>query len=625
MEKYKITFLPSKKTVLVPQGNDILTAAISAGENITASCGGDGICGRCKVILKSGKVKSETLGKLTESEIRKGYILACASFLESDAVIEIPRGSTARLEDMQADVSKIELGKKRKVNFKFSPTIGKIYLKLPKPNMDDRLSDLDRVERELEKNFNNADIKIEIYNVRKFSAILRESDWNVTLTLLRNKNELSILSIEAQDTSKSLYALSFDIGTTTISAQLINLKNGDILGTKSTYNKQISYGDDVITRIIYAQDEKGGLEKLNHAVIENINSLMMDFSKEFKVSPANIYFLQCSGNTTMAHLLLRINPSHIRREPYISTANFYPVVRASELGIRVNPNALLSCTPGISAYVGGDITSGVLSSGIYSQNAAMMLIDIGTNGEIAIGNKEWIAAASASAGPAFEGSGMTSGMRAASGAIDGIKVTGNKIELSVIGNLKPRGICGSGYIDIIGTFMDKGIISKDGKFNTKKFASRIRRTDSGLEFVLAKRQDTSIDKDIVIKESDVDNIKRAKAAIYAAVQVLLKKVGISIDNVEKIYIAGGFGTYLNIDKAVKIGLLPNIDRKKYEYVGNSSLKGSTEMLLSNDAKEAVSQIAKKMTYIELGNDPLYNEEYVASLFFPHTDVSRFEK
>ncbi len=355
-----------------------------------------------------------------------------------------------------------------------------------------------------------------------------------------------------------------------MSAQLVNLNTKEVLGTKATHNKQVTFGDDVISRIIYAA-EQGGLEKLHHAVIDNVNALIQALVKEHKLNLSDVNAVKCAGNTTMVHLLLKVDPTFIRKDPYIPTANSVPVIRAIEAGIKINPRGLLACVPGISTYVGGDITAGVLASGINRTKKLSLLIDIGTNGEIVLGNKEWLVSCAASAGPAFEGSGVTCGMRATKGAIQRVKIKdADKVKLTTIANTKPKGICGSGYIDCLAELLRCGIIDRKGKFVEKISSSRIRKGNEGREFVLAFKKETETDADIVITETDIENLKRSKGAIYSASATLLKKLNLNFKDIKQFYIAGGFGTYLDIDKAIAIGLLPDLARIKFSFIGKNA-------------------------------------------------------
>jgi uncharacterized 2Fe-2S/4Fe-4S cluster protein (DUF4445 family) len=460
-------------------------------------------------------------------------------------------------------------------------------------------------------------------NIRRLGELLRAADWKVTVTLGKRNDTTEIVLIEPGDTSLKNFGVCFDIGTTTISGQLVDLNSKKVLGTKATYNKQASFGSDIITRIIYAQ-EADGLEKLHHAVIDGMNQMVQELIQEHGVDLNDVNCVLCAGNTTMIHLLLRVEPAYIRREPYVPTANFVPTVRAAEVGVKINPRGLLSCAPGISSYVGADVTAGVLSCGLDEEEELGILIDIGTNGEIVLGNKEFLIAASASAGPAFEGSGVTCGMRSAKGAIQKVKIRPQDFSLaySTIGEVKPRGICGSGYIDSIAEMLRAGLLDKGGKIKAIK-NRRIRDGEYGKEFVIAFKEEADSGSDIVITETDIDNLKRAKAAIYSAAVVLVKHMHLDFSEVKKIFIAGGFGTSIDVANAINIGLLPDLERSRFIFVGNSSLAGARAILLSYEAMQKADALARKITYFELSVDSGYMDEYMAALFFPHTDLNRF--
>ena len=628
MEKFKVKFLPDNKIIEADKGSTLLSCAISAGIYINSSCGGDGVCGRCKVIIKRGYVQSQPTGRISHDERRSGYVLACLSTVLSDLEVEIPAESLlgedrisvyTKAED--AETGESVIGEEI---FFHSPLATKLFLELPEPNQSDRVSDLERLYRQIRKIDDIPIMQTGLVNVRRLGEILRSSGWKVTVTLGNRNETTEIVLIEPSDTSSKNYGFAFDIGTTTLTGQLVDLNSKKVLGTKITYNRQATFGADIISRIIYAQKEDG-LEVLHHAVIDGMNMIIKELIREHSVNLNDATCCLCAGNTTMLHLLLRVDPTFIRREPYIPTANFVPVVRAAEAGIKINPRGLLACVPGVSSYVGGDIVAGVLSCGMDSAKELTLLIDIGTNGEIVLGNKDWLICAAASAGPAFEGSGVACGMRAVSGAIQ--RVTINPKDLSVeytaIGNKKPAGICGSGYIDLLAELLKSGAMDKNGKLCSDKNTKRIREGELGKEFVVAYKKETSSKLDIVITEADIDNLKRAKAAIFSAASVLVKHMGLEISNVEKIFIAGGFGTFLDIEKSVLIGLLPDIPREKFSFIGNSSIVGARQILLSSDAFYHVQDIARKMTYFELSVDSKYMDEYVAALFFPHTDNKRF--
>jgi len=638
MEKFKVVFKPDGKIAEVKKGADLLSAAVSCGLHINSSCGGEGICGRCKVIIKKGNFRTEPSGRISIQERKKGYVLACLTTVEGDLEVLVPRESRLdlgkikeedarlhRLKGIYSEATDIDKGKPiiSEDVFTHSPISTKIYVDLPEPTLDDSVSDYERLMREIKKKYDIPIVQTGLRNIRRLGSILRYSDWKVTVTIGKRNETTEVVIIEPGDSSKENFGIAFDIGTTTVSGQLINLNTKEILGTKATYNKQIAFGDDVITRIMFAREENG-LERLHHAVIDNMNAIINELISEHKIPLSRVTGIMCAGNTTMMHLLLRVDPTYIRKEPYVSTANFVPVVRAAEVGIKVHPRGLMACIPGVSTYVGGDIVAGIVACGINTTEKLTLLIDIGTNGEIVLGNREWMACCAASAGPAFEGSGVSCGMRAIKGAIERVEIN-QKLEAKVktIGNEKPMGICGSGYVDLISEMFERGIIQRDGKINRDLRNKKIRQNEGEYEYVVVPKKKACCEYDIVIKESDIENIKRSKGAIYSAASILIRKFGLSFKDVEKIFIAGGFGTFLNMDNAISIGLLPDLKRSKFKFVGNSSLIGAREILLSYDTMKEAGEIARKMTYIDLSKDPAYMDEYVSALFFPHTDLGRF--
>ncbi len=636
MQKFKVTFLPDNITIQAEQDKTILAAAISVGINLNSNCGGDGVCGRCKVILRDGKVNSQPSGIITLEEKQKNIHLACLSTIHSDLVVEIPESSRLNLERLTPeelaqrlnglyskaeDIQPLNLDPAAGI-FTHSPLATKIFLELKPPTLDDNLSDLERLYRALRIYGDFPVIQTGLFNIRQLGELLRDSDWKVTVTLGKRNDTIEIFLIETGDTTAKNFGLAFDIGTTTISGQLIDLKTKKILGSKATYNQQSAFGSDVITRIVYAGSSEG-LEKLHNAVCDTMNQIIRELAEEYKVDLNDVNCLVCAGNTTMLHLLLNLDPGSIRKEPYVPTANFFPVLRASEVGININPRGLLATVPGVSSYIGGDITSGVLSSGIFQQEAPCILIDIGTNGEIVLGNRDFLVGCAASAGPAFEGSGVTSGMRATSGAIQKFTINKKdlKIEYFTISNKKPRGICGSGYIDLLSAMLETGIIDRNGKF--KIIDPRIRQTDNGKEFLLCSKSETEGEIEIVINEADIDNLKRAKGAIYSATAILARHLDLELNSISKFFIAGGFGTYLDIEKAIKIGLLPDLERSKFVFIGNSALAGARQIVLSTTAMMMAQELANRITYFELSVDPGYMDEYGQALFFPHTDLTKF--
>jgi len=634
-----VRFEPDAKEVTVPTGTTLLAAALKAGIMLNSVCGGEGVCGKCKVVVRHGDVNVTPSGRVSMAERQRGIVLACTSTVRGDCTIEIPPETRLDFSALSADEMKelrlkglysvaedvdfLRLGLPDGL-FEHSPLATKLYLELPEPTLNDNIPDMERLFREIRRRRDVPIMQMGLANVKHLGTLLRHSDWKVTVLLGKRNGTTEVVLVEAGDTSDRNYGLAVDIGTTTVTAQLVDLNSKQILGAKSAYNRQASFGSDVISRIIYA-GEPEGLEKLHHAVVDNINDLIGGLVADSGVSLNNVTGVVAAGNTTMTHLLLKIPPEFIRKDPYIPTATFPPTIRAAEAGIRINPRGLLACVPGVSSYVGGDIVAGTLAAGFYDSEETSMLIDIGTNGEIVVGNADWLMCCSASAGPAFEGSGLRCGMRASSGAIQHVSISGDTLEATcrTVGNADPRGLCGSGLIDLLAELFRAGVIDRNGKFRRELDSPRVREGDEGLEYVVVWQNEAAVEHDIVVTEPDVDNLKRSKAAIYAAATVMLGSLGLDFSAVERVFVAGGFGTYLDIDKAVTIGMLPDLPRETFTFIGNSSLSGARAVLLSYEAMKRTDELAGKMTYLELSTEAGFMDEYVSALFFPHTDATRF--
>ncbi len=636
MRTFNVTFFPDNKTVEVEKDTTILAAALSAGVYLSAACGGDGVCGRCKVVLRKGAVQTQPSGVLTLAERKSQVYLACLTSVQSDLEVEIPPASrqdfehlsqdevSFRLRGLYSDAEDVEsVAQSSGEKFPFTPRTQKRYVELTPPTLDDQTPDLERLCRALqEEDPSLGELQSGLAHIRSLGELLRDADWKVTAALACRDGRHELLCVEPGDTRSRHLAVCFDIGTTTITGQLVDLAANRVLGTKAAYNKQASFGSDVITRIMHAQ-RQDGLEQLHDALVDTVNQIIRELVREQAQDANAILSCMCAGNTTMMHLLYAVDPASIRREPYIPAANTFPVTRAAESGILIHPRALLYSVPCVASYVGGDIVAGVLSSGVYREPEVSILIDIGTNGEVVLGSREFLVGCAASAGPAFEGSGVACGMRASRGAIQKVAVSSRgEVDFETIGNAPARGICGSGYIAALEQMLCRGIIDKNGRIMSGE-SVRVREGEAGKEFLIVRKGERSALADIVITEADIENLKRAKGAIYAAMSVLAKFVGIEIGAVKKFFIAGGFGTYLDVEKSVRIGLLPDLERSRFTFIGNSSLAGARQMLLSGQANDAGKRIAAQMTYCELSTHPGYMDEYMAALFFPHTDVERF--
>jgi len=612
--------LTTGKKIKYVSGSSVLESLKKAGIYLTSSCGGKGTCGKCKIIMRSGQAMSRSKIKLSPEEIKKGYALACRTFPSGDVLIDIPKESMLVVEGkVVTGKSKDLLALLNSTGSRIGPLTERIVLKLPPPTLDDNISDLERLKRELFSG-GMACLRVPFRFMPGLASTVRKGGWEITLCTMHTEDCEEIISIAPGNKKTPQYGVAVDIGTTTIVVFLIDLISGDLVDIASTYNSQIRFGDDVITRIVHAT-EHHKLKELNNAVISDINILLSIICKTHNIRIDSIDCFVVAGNTTMTHLFLGLDPYAIREEPYIPTANTFPLSYAGELGIKVNPNIPIYAFPCVASYVGGDIVSGVLAAQLHKKQELCIFIDIGTNGEIVIGNAEWLVAAACSAGPCFEGSGIKHGMRATDGAVEDIKINREtlEVELKIIGeNVKPSGICGSGMIAAIAEMFFAGIIDQKGKLQ-KDVSGRVRDGEDGLEFVVHYGEG----RDIVLAESDIENIVRAKAAIYAGFSTLLNEVGYTFDDIQKVYIAGGFGKFLDIEKAIMIGMLPELPKERFQYMGNTSITGAYLCILSRNLRAEAEDIAKKMTYIELSVSHSFMSEYVSGLFIPHTNIDSF--
>lgn len=599
--KYKITFEPSQREIEIDEKETILSAVISSSLFIPASCGGSGTCGRCRVILSDGEVLKDA---------KKGdFILACQAKPKSDLKIRIPEFSPILDRSVLKNGSLFEETFLIQ-EFELCPIIEKRYIELPPPTQNDNIDDVSRLKRGLGK-----DYKISFNSLKTLSGSLREVDFKTTATIKENK----IIRIEPGRVEEKHYGLSFDIGTTSVYGRLLDLKNKRILAEASDYNGQILYGDDVISRIIYSQKNNGLLD-LQSKVVETMEGIIDELWKETKVDIGQISYIVTASNTTMAHLLLGIDPKYIREEPYIPAFVSFISTPAESIGLKFNPQVFLYTLPLVSSYIGGDITGGVMACGMAKSPVLTLYLDLGTNGEIVLGNKDFLLSCSTSAGPAFEGGGIKCGMRAQSGAIDEITIDKNgECDIITIGGGKPKGLCGAGLIDLIAQMFFAGIINQKGKFEPKIESKRIRNN----EYIILFKEESLTGKEIVITEADIDNFIRAKAAIFAGISVLLKTAGISSSDIERVIIAGNLGSHIIPEKAIQIGLFPELPLDRFYFFGNGSLIGSTLVAFSKIMGNEAEKIANSITNIELSSSNIFMDEYIAAMFIPHTDCEKF--
>lgn len=635
-ERCTVKFLPHDREVIVAKGENLIRTAIEAGVHVNASCGGEGVCGKCRVQIEEGNVQGGVSERIKQEDVDKGFRMACISEVHEDITVRVPVESTVdhailntRIPPRKtASVQHFDINKLKEQGLFINP-VKKSYLEMDPPSAGDNASDVNRLLESLREKADWHRLELTLRVIRELPDILRESDFKVTATLIRPVRETSktlITNVQPFDTTDRSFAIAMDIGTTTVYGQLVDLETGKVLAENGQFNGQISYGEDVISRIMFS--EKGdGLQVLQEVVVKTINTIIAQLFAESKVNRCDVSTITIAGNTTMTQLLLGINLASIRRAPYVPTSTLYPPFRAQIIGIDINEHAIALIYPQISSYVGGDIVAGVMGSGLYRSDELTLFLDIGTNAEIVIGNKDWLACAACSAGPAFEGGGVEFGMRASKGAIEDFLVDPITAEpmIVTIGNVRPKGICGSGLITMLSVMFEMGIIDNSGKFNRDLNTDRIRKTDEVWEYVVCWAEETQIERDIVLTEPDIDNLIRAKAAIYSGCMTLLEEVGLTMDMIEHITLAGGFGSYIDLEKAMTIGLLPEIDAERVTYLGNGSLLGARMSAMTNRIRRDVAEVTKKMTNFELSETPSYMDNYVAAMFIPHTEIEKFPR
>jgi uncharacterized 2Fe-2S/4Fe-4S cluster protein (DUF4445 family) len=607
--------LTTGKAIPVEAGESVLHALWRREIYLTASCGGKGTCGKCKVKLLEGKAEIPSPGKITDADREQGLALACRTFPKGDVMIEIPEGSRLVVGQRIAVSATTDLAGYLKPGAGIKPLVNHVDLTLPPPTLDDNISDLERMKRALD-GAGIAGMRFSRDFISSMGRALREANWDITLSYIEGPEAIYI----SPRGGRKKYGIAVDVGTTTVVVYLVDLATGEITDVGLTYNSQLRWGDDIITRIVHAT-EGGGLDELRRAVVSDINTLVSVLTERQNAERNSVECATVSGNTTMTQLFWGLDPGTIREEPYIPTLNRYPLWQARSANLKINRRGPVYTLPQVASYMGGDSVSGVLASKMHRREELALFMDIGTNGEIVLGNNEWLMAAATSAGPCFEGSGIRHGMRATDGAVEKVKIdpVSYEADISVIGDVPPTGICGSGMIDAISDMFLTGVLDQKGKFIQGLGTDRIAEGEEGMEYVVHKDRGTAI----TLTGVDIENILRAKAAIYAGVSLLVREVGMSMSDIQKVYIAGGFGNYIDIERAVVLGMLPDIPVERFEYLGNTSVAGAYLTLLSDDLRAEAEDIASKMTYVELSVSGRYMDEYMSAMFLPHTDLSRF--
>lgn len=631
MTDYKVTFVIENTAnsieVSIPAGTLLSDAARQVGVEIGQPCGGQGRCGRCAVQVTSGIVRRRSTLRLSPKAVEDGYALACQSVLEGDATIFVPLQEEIN-RNLTTDRVAAEITVPEDYTYQTCQTFKRIPLTLPPPSMDDQTDDWSRIKMALRTQANVSEVVTSLNSLRYIGKMLRECDWQVTAILECEPNGgparlVNLLPCHCEEV-EPLWGVAIDIGTTTVSLWMVDIITGQVKAQVAEYNGQIARGEDVISRIIYAS-KNGGANEMRELVLDTIDQLLIKACKRLNARPAEVIKATISGNSTMMHLLLGIPAASIRLSPFITAVNHFPPMTAREIGLHINPEAAVDCLPGVASYVGADITAGVLSSGLDESDDMTLFIDVGTNGEIVMGNRHLQITCACSAGPAFEGAGVVDGMRATKGAVEEVWIDSETYEPTyrVIGNQKPKGICGSGLISLLSEAFLTGILDKAGNVNLTLDTPRVREGAHGAEYVVVWGTETESSQDIVLSRVDIDNLLRAKAAIYAGFTVLADQVGIPLESVAKVQVGGSFGKYINVEKAVQIGLLPDMEWNRFEFLGNTSIKGAYMALLDWHKREQIENIASRMTYIELSADNTFYEAFTSALFLPHTDVNKF--
>jgi uncharacterized 2Fe-2S/4Fe-4S cluster protein (DUF4445 family) len=615
-----VTFLPSYRKTTVRPGTTILDAARQAGFQMNVVCGGQGKCGKCIVFVKAGEAAfdREKFGRFfTPEELDGGACLSCQAEVTGDLQVLIPESTLIQEQKILIESLGMETA--------FSPAVWKYALELQPPTLDDPSPDLTRLLWGIQKKGGPVVEKIyaPLEVLHLIPRMLRESGWRVTGTVALVPGGYRLINVEKGDTSARLYGAAVDLGTTTIVVYLRSLVDGKVLAVASNYNRQISCGEDILSRVNFAR--KGGLAKLQALAAESINTALKSAANTAGIDLDDVYEVVVSGNTIMTHILMGMDPAYMIEEPYVPVVRRYLTASAQRLGVAVHGSAGIFIFPAVSDFIGGDIVADILACGMSEKEEVSLMIDIGTNFEVVLGNRDWMFACAGAAGPALEGGEVLFGMRANPGAIERITLDLDTLDpaYETINRVKPRGICGSGLIDLLAELLRACVIDRTGRINTAIRSDRIRMGAHHPEFVVAWKEETGIGKDIVITENDVKSLIMSKASVLAACFLLMNEAGIGREAVRNIYFSGAFGNYINKENAILVGLVPEVPVEQIRNIGNGAVEGANIALVNRRMRKRLDEIAKTVAYIELNAEPAFMDEYTRASFLPHTDLSLF--
>ena len=633
----KVTFqIEGASPVIIEcnDGDNLLELARRANVAIDAPCSGNGSCGKCRVKLVEGDLESPRSRHISDEEYKDGWRLSCSSKVRSDCTVFVPDIASAYQSRMKtADLSSPKevaiftecQDNLRKSGIHFENRYRSQVITMAEPTLDDTMPDNERLTWAIEEAFGVEHVHIPFAVMVKLAHTLRENHFSVCVKGELTEDSFNCMEVCAPDDT-AIVGCAIDIGTTTVTMVLTDLTTGKLLAKGSSGNGQIRYGADVINRII-EQGRPGGKKKLQDAILkETLIPIIANLCKTSGINARSILRLCVGANTTMNHLFVGVDASSVRMEPYVPSFFHWDGLLAGDLKLPANPLAPVLIAPNIGSYVGGDITAGTLASGIWDKDEMSLFIDLGTNGELVFGNRDFLMSCACSAGPAFEGGDISSGMRATDGAVEACVIDVDTMEptLSVIGDegQKVVGICGSGIIDLISELFRCGIVNAKGLFVRE--GKRVKRDAHGMgRYVVAFAEESETGREVSLNEVDIDNFIRAKGAIFSAIDTLLSSVDMTVDMIDRVYVAGGIGSGINMKNAVNIGMFPDVEIEKFHYIGNSSLTGSYAMVMSDEANAKCAEVAANMTYLELSTYPGYMDSFVAACFLPHTDRSLF--
>ena len=604
----------------------LLTEAVhSAGAMLNVACGGKGICGGCAVDLLAGRFADAEGREIVLEADRPRRVLACQTRLLGGGFrVRIPRAS------LVAGGERIVMDFAHAPAVRVRPAVRKEHLQLTPPTLQDQLGDVERILAALRQRGYDGPIACSLRVHRRAEAVAR-GGYELTATLAERGGRWHLIDIEPGDTTGVLYGVAVDIGTTTLVVTLVDLIRGELVDAASSYNRQLTRCEDVASRISYASSPEA-VEELRELVVDNVNQLIALLVRRRELRLSDVVHMTAAGNTVMTHLFCGLSPSGLGGVPFAPITNFPGPYRAAEMGLAINPDALVELFPSAAAYVGGDITADAYVCGLGSRDALTVLIDIGTNAEIVVGHRGRLVACAAPAGPAFEGHGLSCGMRASVGAIDTLRIADmhRPADYTVIGQVPPAGLCGSALIDFVAQAFLAGILASNGRFSERARADcpylrRVARGNGevlGYEIVPADQAERGAGP-ILITERDVASLLQAKGVIYSGLQIALKHFGASFGDVDRFYLAGGFAKHIDLDNAVAMGLLPDVDRSRYSFIGNGSLGGAFLALIDSEVRAALPELAAAPTVIELNLDPEFMDAYTMAMFLPNADPSLF--